>query len=161
MKQGAEQVTMNTSMNRPMKARRFKAGFTLLELMIVVAIVAILSAIAYPSYSHYVIKTRRTAAKACLSEFSNFMERYYTTNLRYDQSSDTTPVPIVEPTLDCEGTQQTGNYYSYNFGTPTASAYTVSAIPTAAQVDPECGTLTLDQGGTRTASGTAGVAGCW
>src|SRR5215469_15393153 len=61
------------------------AGFTLIELMIVVGIIAVLVAIAYPSYQQHIIKTNRTAAEGCLSEYSNYMERYYTTNLTYGQ----------------------------------------------------------------------------
>ena len=56
-------------------------GFTLIELMIVVAIIAIIAAIAYPSYINSVVKTKRAAAEGCVSEYANYMERYYTTNL--------------------------------------------------------------------------------
>ncbi|WP_449428015.1 type IV pilin protein [Rhodanobacter umsongensis] len=141
-------------MNRPlgdqMKYRCSARGFTLIELMIVVAIVAILAAIAYPSYTQHVIKTRRTAAKACLSEYANYMERYYTTNLSY--------LGAGNPGLGCEGTAQTGNYYTWTPpGNLTASTYTISAAPKATQTDTECGTLTLDQSGARGAN----VASCW
>ena len=141
---------MNTFMRGQIRFRRSKAGFTLVELMIVVAIVAILSAIAYPSYSNYIIKTRRTAAKACLSEYSNYMERFYTTNLTYLAAPD--------PGLDCEGAAQTGNYYVYSYSvTPTVSVYTVQAVPTTAQADTKCGTLSIDQAGVRIPTTT----GCW
>lgn len=125
-------------------------GFTLIELMIVVAIVAILTAIAYPSYTHYIVKTRRTAAKACLTEVSNYMERYYTTNMKYTGATD--------PQLDCESAAQTGGFYTWSFvGTPDATTYKISAAPKASQPDTECGTLTLDQTGARTPTTT----GCW
>ena len=132
---------------------RRSAGFTLIELMIVVAIVAILAAIAYPSYTHQVIKTRRTAAKACLSEYSNYMERYYTTNLSYAGAAD--------PGLDCESAAQTGKNYAYAFvGTPDTSTYTVSATPRGPQVvDTECGMLSLNQTGKRDAEGDPAT--CW
>lgn len=148
-------------------------GFTLLELMIVVAIIAILAAIAVPSYSSYVVRTNRSAAEGCLSEYANYMERYYTTNLRYDQlpaSSGTAPAvpnPIATTpatlTLDCAGTSQTGNNYNYAASSVTTTTYTLSATPKGAQLarDTQCGTLTLDQTGTRTRSGTGTLAQCW
>ena len=58
-------------------------GFTLIELMIVVAIIAILASVAYPSYQRYVTSTWRTAATACLSELSQGMARRYTVAMSY------------------------------------------------------------------------------
>lgn len=142
-------------------------GFTLVELMIVVAIVAILSAIAYPSYVTYITKSRRVAAEGCLSQYSNYMERYYTTNLGYNQDTSVPAVPNVLPlTFDCAQSSQTGSSYSYSFqGTTTATTYTVQAVPlpTQAARDKTCGTVTLNQAGFRTANGAAVVAGsgCW
>lgn len=141
---------MNKLFCAPNKFRRSVRGFSLIELMIVVAIVAILTAIAFPSYTNYIVKTRRTAAKACLSQASNFMERYYTTNMTY--------VGATDPGLDCESAAQTGNYYGYSYGTPTVSTYTITATPNAAkQPDTTCGALSLNQSGTRLPI----TSGCW
>ena len=146
-------------------------GFTLLELMIVVAIIAILSAIAYPTYINYVTKTRRNAASACLSEYANFMERYYTTNLTY--APPATPGPgdptaTAPPPLDCSDTTQTGAYYNYTFAaTPTQTAYEVLATPQNGQDtrDTTCGVLALDEAGQRyyqtNKKDAAGLATCW
>ena len=68
-------------------ARTRHTGFTLIEVMIVVAVIGILAAIAYPSYQESVTKTRRSAAQGCLVEMAQFMERFYTTNMRYDQTA--------------------------------------------------------------------------
>lgn len=149
----------------------YAAGFTLIELMVVVAIVAILAAIALPSYSRYVVRSNRVAAVACLSQYASYMERYYTTNLRYDQDTSATPVtnPLTASpptlTLDCAGASQTGNNYAYT-AVATQTTFTVTATPQNAQAtrDTQCGALTLDQTGARTAGGSsdpAVLSTCW
>ena len=149
------------------RARR-SAGFTLVELLIAVAIVGILAAIAYPSYIGSITKTKRRAAEVCLSSFATHMERYYTTNLRYDR--DTAGVAITSAALtglglDCASADNTGKSYSYTFaaGSPTATTYTLQAVPNAQQAarDARCGTLTLTQAGVRGITGTTSVAQCW
>lgn len=136
------------------------AGFTLIEMMIVVAIVAILAAIAVPSYTSYITKSKRVAAQGCLSQIAGYMERYYTTNLRYDQDASKVANPYLMP--DCAGAAQTGD--SYDYPAPagaalTATAYTITAVPKGAQQkrDTKCGTLSLDQSGQRSAASQ----GCW
>lgn len=134
-------------------------GFTLLELMIVVVVVGILAAIAVPSYQSYAIKTRRAAAAACLMELSQFMERFYTTNLRYDQS--TTGAAVALPSTQCQNSL-TG-HYTFTFSkAPTQRAYTLQAAPQGIQAtqDPQkCGALALDQAGVR--GSTGGSSECW
>jgi len=135
--------------------RRHNGGFTLIELMIVVAIVAILAAIAYPSYTNHVTKTRRAAAAACMLEASQFMERYYTTNLTY--------LGATLPNTQCMG--ELNNFYTVQLsGAATAAAYTVQAVPHGIQEsrDTKCGTLSITQAGTKGETGTASSAAeCW
>jgi type IV pilus assembly protein PilE len=117
--------------------------------MIAVAIIGILAAIAYPSYQRHVIETRRTAAQACLTELAQFMERYYTTNLRYTGAT--------LPTTSCQS--DLSEHYTFGFkdGTLTATTYTLQATAQGAQAtrDAACTPLTLDQAGVR------GPANCW
>ncbi|PTT37711.1 prepilin-type cleavage/methylation domain-containing protein [Acidovorax sp. HMWF018] len=70
-----------------MKSKYSVRGFTLIELMIVVAIIAVLASVAYPSYKEYVARSRRAEARAVLVAAQQWMERFYTENFRYDKNS--------------------------------------------------------------------------
>lgn len=124
--------------------------------MITVTIIGIIAAIAYPSYVQYVTRSYREAAKACLSEYGQFMERYYTTRLTYVGAA---------PALGCATDGGLDDRYSFSVSVPASAtrSYTVAATPTGVQLanDTLCGSLTLNQLGVRTASGTGGVAQCW
>jgi type IV pilus assembly protein PilE len=121
-------------------------GVTLIELMIVVVIIGILGAIAYPSYQRYVARTHRTAAAACLSQFAQGMERYYTTNLSYEDGDDR-----VRP--GCQTENDLNRFYNFVFpAAPTQSTFRVEARPTDVQTRAEralCGTLSIDETGRR------------
>jgi type IV pilus assembly protein PilE len=138
---------------------RNSMGFTLIELMIVVGIVAILAALAISGYGYAMVKSRRSAAEGCLQESAQFMERFYTTNLAYDE----TPPPDSDPVADPKCSQDVTPYYTVGFasGEPTPTTYKLQAVPTSKQKDSRCGTLTIDNKGIKAASGTGGVAACW
>lgn len=149
------------SADRSERLRRIRsAGFTLIEMLIVVAIVAILASIAIASYSKQVVKGNRVAAEGCMSQVANYMERYYTTYMRYDQAgSSATATANTIPQLDCMTTAQTGNNYGYKLSALSTTGYQIQATPIGAQKtrDTVCGNLTLDQAGTRGPT----TAGCW
>ncbi len=146
-------ATWPVARNMGLPRFRSAAGFTLLELMIVVSIVAILAGIAYASYRDQIVKSRRAAATTCLQERAQFMERYYTTNLTYTGA----PAPA-----SCGA--DLAPFYNVAFsGTPDAKTYLIQAAPTASQPDSKCATLGINAQGIRTASGTysATPEQCW
>ncbi len=133
-----------------------QGGFTLLEIMIVVAIVAILAAVAYASYQSQITKSRRATAAGCLQEGAQFMERYYTTYLTY---SDATTPPVF-PQCDA----QLLPHYTVTLVASDTKTFTAQAVPIGGQAtsDTLCGTLTINAQGVRTKSGTASnVTECW
>ena len=135
---------------RPSTSRTRQAGFTLIEVMIAVLIIAVLSAIAYPSYDNHVINSRRAAAAVCLMERAQFMERYYTTNMSYADA------PAPAPCQELQG------HYTVSMEDLAATTYTLLATPQGRQAskDTTCGILSLNQQGVRSAEkGTA--AQCW
>ena len=129
-------------------------GVTLIELIVVVTIVGILTAIAVPSYMSYTTRTHRSAAKSCLSDFAQVMERYYTTNLTYVGAT---------ATLACQSDSGMGDWYTFAATNLAQQTYTVTATPIGAQAirDAKCGSLSVDQAGLRTVSGSGGTSYCW
>ena len=119
-------------------------GFTLIELMIVIVIIAILVAIAFPSYQDSVRKSRRADAEKSLVQTANEMERFYTEKNTYVGA--TWPANV------------TSDFYTFSITVQSASAYTLQADPAGtAQAADSCGILTLTHTGVKGAATT----GCW
>ena len=137
---------------------RRSRGFTLIEVMMVVAIVAILAAIALPSYQNSVMRTWRSKAAACLTEMAQGMERRFSTSMSYAN-------PATIPARGCTTDDGMAQRYTFSFtAAPTANAYALQAVPQGAQAarDTECGTLGINQLGVRTASVEgADISRCW
>ncbi len=124
--------------------RAHHKGFTLIELMIVVAIVGILAAIAYPAYRDQVQKSHRADGKTALLMGVQLAERFFTQNGTY--------VGATIPAHSDEG------YYNLAYSA-TASTFTLTATPTGAQSSDPCGVLTVDQANVKTDNG--GGIDCW
>lgn len=126
------------------------AGFTLIELMIVVAVIAILVAVAVPTYQDSVRKSRRGQAQADLVEASQAMERYYTVNGKYTGKT-LKEIAGFDQSPRGNGTA----YYSLSLQADTRS-YTVTATPSSGsdQSQDKCGTMSVDATGKKTAKST-------
>jgi type IV pilus assembly protein PilE len=157
--------------------RKKTTGFTLIELMVVIAIIGILASIAYPSYTDKIQKSRRADAKGVLMQFAGAMERRFTMANSYcdaaaaagtvvancgDGATKDTGAPTIFATKSpVDGTE---TYYNLTISAVSPTSFTLSATPTGKQANDKCGTLTLTNTGVRgitsQASGYA-VADCW
>ncbi len=130
-------------------------GFTLIEVLIVVAIIGILAAIAYPSYSSYVQKTRRTDAHLSLLQARQALERCRSTTYTY-----------VDCDLPNSGNSVEGDYTLALTGTTTASSFTITATAKSGgrqAGDTDCATLTIDEKDQPKGANAAGTNNpdCW
>lgn len=139
----------------PYPRGRLTGGFTLIELMIVVLIMAILAGIGFPSYTQYILRGKRSEARAFLMDSAAKLERYYSDNNKYATADDTLPPGIND-------TSETGKYTLTIATTGTYQAYVLTATPTFGGGDPLCGALTLANTGLKGEGGTAtDINDCW
>ena len=141
---------METTLTVVKPERCHASGFTLFELVIALAIIAVLTLAAFPSYETQLMQSRRSDATMALTTFAQKMERYALESGSY---SDATTA------LYQENSNQ--GYYLLSV-TSDSSSYQLTATPTGIQTDDsECGNFTLNELGTRGISGTTTVAQCW
>lgn len=146
---------MNRIMNR--KLGKNMAGMTLIELMIVIAVLAILTGFAVPAYNDYVIRANRSEAIEALLAAASCQERLYTKRNRYDSTAGTC----------LTNTNTASNNYRIRFSKFDAAdgqSYTLQARAKNAQLKDSCKNLTLTDKGVRGASGVSGKvknAQCW
>jgi type IV pilus assembly protein PilE len=134
------------------------SGFTLIELMIVVAIIGIIAGIAYPSYMESVRKSNRSDAKAELNDVAQRLQRCFTAFSSYNNAACGVAAAVTDPNtiLSREG------FYDIS-GVITATTYTLTATPVSGTVqanDTRCTTFTLNQAGVRGATGSDDT-NCW
>lgn len=138
------------------KKQKNNSGFTLIELMIVVAIVAVLAAIAIPSYSSYVMRGKRAEGRAYLMNAAALLERYYSDNNVYATAANTMPGTVAT----AAGATSESGYYTGSMTVSTPfQTYTITA--TSNFTDADCGNLTLTHDGTRGKTGPSSVSDCW
>lgn len=132
------------------------AGFTLIELMIVVAIIGILAVIAVPAYTQYTVRAKRSAAESFIMSVANKQEQYILDARQYATSLAALNM-AVPPEVDAHY-----NITITNVATAPPT-YTVNAAPKGGQAanDTACGTVSITQAGTKGQSGTGSVGDCW
>lgn len=121
-------------------------GFTLIELMVTVAIIGILAAIAYPAYTKYVLRGYRSEGIALLNDAAARMERFYAQNNSYTNAN-------TVAALGFASANSTNSKYTLQAPTVTATTYTLRVDPQGSQTkDTACASLMIDQTGARTSS---------
>ncbi len=142
---------------KTMKTRHRATGFTLIELMIVIVVVGILAAIAFPSYQSYVLKANRADAKASLLSAAQLLERCFTQHNAYNSAN----CPTVGQLADTKDSQE--GLYTISLdtlATPAATTYRLRATPKTGgrqAKDTRCTFFTLDHRGGKDASNPD----CW
>jgi len=144
------------------------AGFTLIELMIAVAIIGILVRLAYPAYTQSVLKSHRAEAKSALLDLASREERYFSTTNTFTTSApllgyaSTATITTASPLTVQAGSS---SYYTLSVSidaTASAPNFTATATAVNSQVkDTKCMNFTLNQAGVQTVSGTDTAANCW
>ena len=141
------------------RRRRPGTGFTLIEMMIVVAIIGVLTAIAYPAYTKQVLRSKRSDASTVLLEAAQFMQRYYNANNSFKTTDEAqTALDNAKLNQAPKGDGAASHIISINVD-QDARGYTLTAAPSG-YTDSDCGNLTLTHAGFKD-SENGETAACW
>ena len=140
--------------------KKVQKGFTLIELMIVVAVIAVLAALAYYNYSRYAFRARRVDGREMLMRVAAAEERYYTNFNQY-----TTAITGAAPTgLGFPSATSEKGYYAIaaaNGSSGSNQSYVLTATPQGAQASDACANLTIDNTGNKTPAAPSSNGACW
>lgn len=140
---------------------RYARGFTLVELMVTVAILGILLAIAVPNYREHVAKGKRADGMGVLTEASQFMERNFSDSGRYDQTAAGAAIALPLA-LTTAPRGDASSYYAISLNAVSATAFTLQASPINTMAGDACGTFTLTSTGVRNVTGGSKTKDqCW
>lgn len=153
---------------------RILKGFTLIEIMVVVAIVGILAAVAMPAYTSYIARSHRADARTQLLQAAQFMQRFYAANDRYDQDRGTPATPVIDAMpVNLKKSPADGTaLYQLNTSIAAAGNYamtvdsssftlTMSPIASGKMAADACGAFTLNSLGVKGVTGTLSRDECW
>lgn len=144
---------------------RRQRGFTLIELMIAVVVIALLAAIGFPSYQEYIKRGKRAEGKGALMRAAQQLERFYSLNNCYPSGSancgnaGSSAAALTAAGINAfSGDSAAASAYNLSV-TTTAQAFTLTATPTF--TDDKCGNLTLASTGAKGKTGTESLQNCW
>lgn len=133
------------------------AGFTLIEILITIVIVAILAGIGYPIYMNYVRNSRRTAAVTALQRAATAEEKYYATHNAY--ASSLTSLNYESNSVKVPSADQ--YWYTMSASLDSEGNYILKAVPRGEQANDECGTYQLTSTGDKSVTGSESESKCW
>jgi type IV pilus assembly protein PilE len=151
-----------------MIARRHSQGFSLIELMIVVAIVGVLATLSVPAYQRHIARSNRAAAQAQLMQAAQYMQRFYAANDNYsiDRSGSKTVDQVMPANLQTSPQGAAPPLYQLNwtgYDFTQTNTFTLTMVPVVGQsmANDPCGSFTITQTGLKGVTGSWTVAQCW